>query len=61
MATIEVFFYCLNQAIGTSIFQAVDMGGSCFIHAYGGLFGLACSWVITPKAVDGHLKNEGNN
>lgn len=61
MATIEVFLYSLNQCIGTSIFNAVDMGGSCFIHAYGGIFGLAVSWVITPKSVADHPKNEGNN
>lgn len=61
MATFEVFFYALNSNLGQITFGAVDMGGSCFIHAFGALFGLAVSYVITPRTVDSHKKNEANN
>jgi ammonium transporter Rh len=37
------------------------MGGSCFIHTFGGIFGLSVSYIITPKAVNDHPKNAGNN
>ena len=45
----EVIFYGVNEAIGTEILKAVDMGGSIFIHAFGAYFGLAVSLVVTGK------------
>lgn len=60
MATLEVFFYALNSQLGEVTFGAVDMGGSCFIHVFGAMFGLAVSYVTTPPTVDGHPKNAAN-
>jgi len=44
MATLEVFFYCLNEAILIDIFQVYDIGGSMVIHTFGAFFGLACAF-----------------
>jgi ammonium transporter Rh len=41
MATIEIFFYCLNEAILTNIFFVNDIGGSIIIHTFGAYFGLS--------------------
>lgn len=38
------------------------MGGSMVIHAFGGVFGLAVSYIISPReAVRDHPKNNGNH
>ena len=49
MATLEVFFYCLNEAILIDIFQVYDIGGSMVIHTFGAFFGLACAFFYQPK------------
>jgi ammonium transporter Rh len=41
MATFEVFFYCLNEAILMDIFLVADIGGSMVIHTFGAFFGLS--------------------
>ncbi len=41
MATLEVFFYCMNEAIVVEIFKIYDIGGSIVIHAFGAFFGLS--------------------
>ena len=41
MATFEVFFYCLNEAILSEIFMVADIGGSMVIHTFGAFFGLS--------------------
>jgi ammonium transporter Rh len=51
MTFMEVFVYSINLAIGLFYWGAVDIGGSMFIHAFGGFFGVAASWVMTPKSV----------
>jgi len=48
MAVIEVVFYAVNEEIGANTMEAVDMGGSIFVHTFGAYFGLAVSWVIGP-------------
>jgi len=48
MLFFELIFYALNEYIGVSIFHAVDMGGSMFVHTFGAYFGLAFSFVIGP-------------
>ena len=44
IATIEVFFYCLNEAILLSIFKVYDIGGSMVIHTFGAVFGIVASF-----------------
>jgi ammonium transporter Rh len=56
MATVEVFFYSLNEEIGVALFQAVDMGGSMFVHTFGAVFGLAVTIFYTPKKLHGNHK-----
>lgn len=41
MATLEICFYCLNEAILTEIFMVNDIGGSIIIHTFGAYFGLS--------------------
>ena len=43
---IELIFYAVNENIGAVQMQAVDMGGSMFVHTFGAYFGLACSWTL---------------
>lgn len=45
MACIEIFFYSLNEEIGVAVYYAVDMGGSMYVHTFGAIFGIFCSWV----------------
>lgn len=50
MAIIEIIFYVLNEQIGVEIYQAVDMGGSMYVHSFGAYFGISVSAVIgAPK------------
>jgi ammonium transporter Rh len=41
MATLEVFFYCINEAIVIEIFAIYDIGGSIVIHTFGAFFGIS--------------------
>ena len=43
----ELIFYALNESIGVIEFEAVDMGGSMYVHTFGAFFGLAVSYIIT--------------
>lgn len=54
MATFEVFFYCLNEAILVVIFRTADLGGSMTIHTFGAFFGLAATFFqkATPAIED---------
>jgi len=40
----EMIWWGLNEAIGAGKIQAVDMGGSMFVHTFGAYYGLAASW-----------------
>lgn len=42
-ATLEIFFYCLNEAILMELFKVADIGGSMVIHTFGAFFGLSAS------------------
>jgi ammonium transporter Rh len=55
LATIEIIFYSINEAIGAGILSAVDMGGSMFVHTFGAYFGLAASYFFQSKIA---IKNE---
>ena len=39
VSILEVAFFSLNEKIGVNDFQAVDMGGSIFVHTFGAYFG----------------------
>jgi len=41
VATFEVFFYCMNEAICYNILGIYDIGGSIVIHTFGAFFGLS--------------------
>ena len=47
ISILEIIFYSLNESIGVIHYQAVDMGGSMYVHTFGAYFGLAVSYVIT--------------
>lgn len=47
---LESTVYGLSEAICVKEFEAVDMGGSIYVHMFGGYFGCVCSWVYTDKA-----------
>ena len=49
IAISEMVFYGLNESIGVIEMQAVDMGGSIFVHTFGAYFGLAVSYMVTPR------------
>jgi ammonium transporter Rh len=52
MATLEVFFYCLNEAIVVEIFKIYDIGGSIVIHTFGAFFGLSvCLFYQSEDAI----------
>ncbi len=44
IATFEVFFYSLNEAILYDILQVLDIGGAMAIHMFGAYFGLAATY-----------------
>lgn len=49
LITLEIIFYGLNETIGVSVYGAIDMGGSMYIHTFGAYFGLAASFFFNPK------------
>jgi len=49
MATIELFFYALNESICVDIFRVTDIGGSMTIHTFGAYFGLSVALFYSPK------------
>ena len=49
MATIELFFYALNEEIGVAVYYASDAGGSMYVHTFGAFFGVGCAWLYRPK------------
>jgi ammonium transporter Rh len=46
MAVCQLFFYSLNEAVGVIKLEAVDMGGSMYVHTFGAYFGLAASRML---------------
>jgi len=49
MMAFEIIFYAINESIGVVVYEAVDMGGSMYVHTFGAYFGLAVSFMITNK------------
>jgi ammonium transporter Rh len=60
MVFFELIFYSLNESIGVIEYQAVDMGGSMFVHSFGAYFGLAASFMLSPTEAKGHAKNSAS-
>ena len=56
----ELIFYAINESIGVIEYQAVDMGGSMYVHTFGAFFGLAVSYMITNPDKE-NLKNGANH
>jgi len=51
MALFEIIFFTFNEQFCIQKFEAVDMGGSIYIHTFGAYFGLAVSAVLgNPKS-----------
>eukprot|EP00039_Didymoeca_costata_P032116 m.36865 g.36865 ORF g.36865 m.36865 type:complete len:454 (-) comp9194_c0_seq1:3102-4463(-) len=46
MGILLTIFFGLNETIGVLEYEAVDMGGSMFVHTFGAYFGVACSWAL---------------
>ena len=42
-------FYALNESIGVILYEAVDMGGSIFVHTFGAYFGIAAATVLNRQ------------
>mmetsp|Transcript_100573 Transcript_100573/g.288172 ORF Transcript_100573/g.288172 Transcript_100573/m.288172 type:complete len:482 (-) Transcript_100573:282-1727(-) len=57
MVTFELIFYALNFQIGVNGLGAADIGATMFIHTFGAYFGLAVSWVMSPKTSKDHKEN----
>ena len=49
VATLEIIFFGLNEAIGAGALKAVDMGGSMYVHAFGAYFGLAAAFFVAAR------------
>jgi ammonium transporter Rh len=61
IAVIEVMIYGANETLGATHLQAVDMGGSIFVHTYGAYFGLACAWMLGPKGTPSRADYANNS
>jgi len=62
MAVLELIFYSANEAICVVEVQAVDMGGSMYVHTFGAYFGLAVSLALgVPKNGAKNVENNGSS
>eukprot|EP01063_Lacrimia_lanifica_P033552 TRINITY_DN5_c0_g1_i3.p1 TRINITY_DN5_c0_g1~~TRINITY_DN5_c0_g1_i3.p1 ORF type:complete len:472 (+),score=197.16 TRINITY_DN5_c0_g1_i3:69-1484(+) len=50
MGMFEILVYSINESIGVYEYQAVDMGGSMYVHMFGAFFGVACSSMYMPAS-----------
>jgi len=61
VSILEIIFYSINESIGVIHYQAVDMGGSMYVHTFGAFFGLAVSYVITDyEKLENDRRKEGS-
>ncbi|KAK7479050.1 hypothetical protein BaRGS_00029720, partial [Batillaria attramentaria] len=49
---LEIILFSVNEWIGLSLLEVVDVGGSMFVHAFGAYFGLAVSRMLYRKDVE---------
>lgn len=54
----ELVFYALNESLGVIVYEAVDMGGSMFVHTFGAYFGMAAAWALGRSATPDAKANE---
>ena len=64
IAFIEIMVFGVNEMIGVREFQAIDIGGSMFVHTFGAYFGLALTRVLASSTRaarrDGGSQKEGS-
>jgi len=60
MAILEIIVYALNEQICVVKYEAVDMGGSMYVHSFGAYFGLAASAVFGAPKGDEHEVEKRN-
>lgn len=56
LSIVEPIFYSINEEIGLQL-GISDIGGTMVIHCFGAAFGLAVSYIITPKEAKGPSDN----
>ena len=62
ISILEIIFYSINESIGVIHYQAVDMGGSMYVHTFGAYFGLAVSYIITDyRKLENDREKEGSD
>ncbi|KAL3266272.1 hypothetical protein HHI36_010452 [Cryptolaemus montrouzieri] len=49
MGVVEIFLYCVNSFIGSTLLMVSDVGGSIFVHIFGAYFGLGVSYSLGRK------------
>ncbi|XP_022685920.1 ammonium transporter Rh type A-like isoform X1 [Varroa jacobsoni] len=60
MTVIEVVVFAINAHLGMVVLQAVDVGGSMFLHTFGAYFGLALTFVLYRKDAKISTKEESS-
>ena len=58
IAIIFMFLYALNEIVVCINILVLDIGGGFTIHAFSAFFGVACSWIYSPKS---NCKENPNN
>ena len=48
----------IANIVTTLLLQAVDVGGSMFVHIFGAFFGIACSFVLYTPAIEDQAHKE---
>lgn len=49
MVIIEIFLYCVNEHIVLTAIGATDIGGGISVFSFGGIYGVAVSWMLFYK------------
>lgn len=60
MAVLELIFYAVNETIGVTQYEAVDMGGSMFVHSFGAYFGLAVAFMLNQLPSNKEQSHDDN-
>eukprot|EP01066_Platyproteum_vivax_P003143 Platyproteum_vivax@DN1403_c0_g1_i1.p1 len=47
VTVLEVFFSTLNYFLCSTLLKGIDVGGSMYVHLFGALFGLSCSFTLS--------------